>query len=63
MDKFETILFTDLVNVTDQFYDPSDLAFDSQGNLYVCDYFHNRVLMFAIDNRPCDLPSTGNIYS
>ena len=55
------ILFLDHVNVTNQFNEPTDLAFDSDGNLYVCDYFNNRVLMFGIDNRSCIPPSSGNI--
>jgi hypothetical protein len=40
---------------------PRDLAFDSEGNLYVCDYKYHHVEMFAlIDNRPCDGISTGS---
>jgi sugar lactone lactonase YvrE len=40
---------------------PTDLAFDNEGNLYVCDSGFHRVQMFAlIDNRPCSAIATGS---
>ena len=43
-------------NATNQLSKPSDLAFDSQGNLYVMDMENNRVQMFAlVENQPCSL--------
>ncbi|CAF1144804.1 unnamed protein product [Adineta steineri] len=45
-------------NRTDQLNHPTDLAFDDEGNLYVCDSYNNRVQMFQlIDNQLC---SKGN---
>ncbi len=57
------ISFLDHAGVINQFNKPTDFAFDSEGNLYVCDYFNNRVLMFGIDNRSCTPPSSGNVFS
>jgi hypothetical protein len=49
-------------NGADQFNTPSDLAFDSEGNLYVCDSWNHRIQMFSIiDNESCSSTSTGNI--
>ena len=43
-------------NATNQLSKPSDLAFDSRGNLYVMDMENNRVQMFElINNQPCSL--------
>ncbi|CAF3247216.1 unnamed protein product [Rotaria sp. Silwood2] len=40
--------------VTNKFDQPADLAFDDNGNLYVCDCFYDRVVMFTtIHNEPC----------
>ncbi|CAF4644533.1 unnamed protein product [Rotaria sp. Silwood1] len=48
-------------NASNQFFHPTDLAFDNQGNLYVSEGWNHRVQFFAlIDNRPCYVPSTGN---
>ena len=51
-------------DASDQFYHPTDLDFDSQGNLYVSEGWNHRVQFFAlIDNHPCTEPSTstGNL--
>ncbi|CAF1025405.1 unnamed protein product [Rotaria sordida] len=48
-------------NKSNQFHHPTDLAFDSDGNLYVSDAWNHRVQFFAlIDNRPCQAPSTAS---
>ncbi|CAF1610713.1 unnamed protein product [Adineta ricciae] len=40
-----------------QFYHPTDLDFDSAGNLYVSDAWNHRVQFFAlINNSPCSTP-------
>ncbi|CAF2027457.1 unnamed protein product [Rotaria magnacalcarata] len=41
-------------NGTDELSDPTDLAFDRQGNLYVVDRTNSRVQMFTIDKSSCD---------
>lgn len=44
-----------------QLGNPHDLAFDNNGNLYVCDTKFHRVQMFTlIDNQPCFPTSTGS---
>jgi hypothetical protein len=44
-----------------QLGNPTDLAFDNDGNLYVCDSKYHHVQMFKlIDNRPCSTMSTGS---
>jgi hypothetical protein len=44
---------------SNQFHHPTDLAFDSQGNLYVSDAWNHRVQFFAmINNDPCQETST-----
>jgi hypothetical protein len=48
--------------MTNQFNTPSDVAFDSKGNLYVCDSWNHRIQKFSIiDNQPCAPISTGTI--
>jgi hypothetical protein len=40
---------------------PTDLAFDNEGNLYVCDTKYHHVQKFTlIDNRPCSEMSLGS---
>ncbi len=47
-----------------QFHHPTDLAFDSDGNLYVSDAWNHRVQFFAlIDNQPCQALSTTTVPS
>ncbi|CAF1347926.1 unnamed protein product [Rotaria sordida] len=47
------------VNENNQFHHPTDLAFDSDGNLYVSDVWNHCVQFFAlIDYRSCQAPST-----
>ncbi|CAF4016462.1 unnamed protein product [Adineta steineri] len=49
-------------NATYQFNTPTDLTFDSEGNLYVCDNWNHRIQKFLlIENKPCSPTSTGNI--
>jgi len=36
----------------DEFNDPEGLAVDAQGNLYVCDWGNNRVMIFSPDGKP-----------
>ncbi|CAF4156377.1 unnamed protein product [Adineta steineri] len=49
-------------NATYQFNTPTDLTFDSEGNLYVCDNWNHRIQKFLlIENEPCSPTSTGNI--
>ncbi|CAF1306407.1 unnamed protein product [Rotaria sordida] len=50
------------VNENNQFHHPTDLAFDSNGNLYVSDAYNHCVQFFAlIDNRSCQAPSTTTV--
>ena len=50
-------------NADDQLNGPTDLAFDSNGNLYVSDMWNNRVQLFTlIDNMECHSKSTGRFY-
>ncbi|CAF1184234.1 unnamed protein product [Adineta ricciae] len=47
-----------------QFDQPDDIAFDNDGNLYVCDRFNERVMMFSIiDNQSCFPSSTNRLNS
>ncbi|UJR22994.1 hypothetical protein I4U23_026021 [Adineta vaga] len=47
-----------------QFYHPTDLDFDKDGNLYVCEAWNHRIQFFAlIDNQPCSGPSTSTVSS
>ncbi|CAF1277137.1 unnamed protein product [Rotaria sp. Silwood1] len=49
-------------NATNQFNTPTDLTFDSAGNLYVCDNWNHRIQLFSIiDNKPCSPTSTRKI--
>ncbi|CAF0749152.1 unnamed protein product [Rotaria sordida] len=51
-------------NESNQFFHPTDLAFDNQGNLYVSEGWNHRVQFFAlINNRPCYESSTSTVYS
>jgi hypothetical protein len=48
-------------NAANQLERPNALAFDNDGNLYVCDCWNNRIQMFKIiDNDPCSATSTGS---
>ncbi|CAF4261438.1 unnamed protein product, partial [Rotaria sordida] len=50
------------VNENNQFHHPTDLAFDSNGNLYVSDVWNHCVQFFAlIDNRSCQASSTTTV--
>ncbi|CAF1154893.1 unnamed protein product [Adineta steineri] len=47
-----------------QFHHPTDLDFDSEGNLYVSDAWNHRVQLFTlIDNEPCAESSTSSTTS
>ncbi|CAF1306371.1 unnamed protein product [Rotaria sordida] len=50
------------VNENNQFHHPTDLAFDSNGNLYVSDACNHCVQFFAlINNRLCQASSTTTV--
>ncbi|UJR18275.1 hypothetical protein I4U23_005178 [Adineta vaga] len=48
-------------NASNQFNTPTDLTFDREGNLYVCDNWNHQIQMFSIiENKPCHPSSIGS---